>query len=414
MPIGVMDRSRLRPAGQYPGYTGSWMPDELAAQGIEKPQYDVIDTLMDVVPGAIAGGRMGGWPGAVIGGLGQGLIGAGYGIGIPALIDKADEYGLGGLAQAASMAAPLFGIAQFKNQKVVPQAERYYAKSGKKILGGPFANEADAIEFTQGLAQPGVKVTMTEAKNVLPKGEYEKGLQGKAKMDALFGRFREDYKLFDESMKGISSPELLAPNRLKLGNSKLNTYIFDLPAGLTCGSCKTAGCLEKCYATKAQLQYPDAADFRNGNMWLAKNQPQIFEDSINNQLAKIRKGGFKSKGENIVRIHSSGDFMNQDYLNRWARIVKQNPDFQFYAYTKQDKRLDFTPLTDNTNFNLVKSLLPNGEINFGKDIEKLNRHAKEFGIPEICPATMGSDVKCGGKGGCKNCLTSPYMVFKEH
>jgi hypothetical protein len=35
-----------------------------------------------------------------------------------------------------------------------------------------------------------------------------------------------------------------------------------------------------------------------------------------------------------IRIHASGDFFNQQYFDMWIDIAKDNPDVEFWAYTK--------------------------------------------------------------------------------
>lgn len=48
----------------------------------------------------------------------------------------------------------------------------------------------------------------------------------------------------------------------------------------------------------------------------------------------------------VFRIHESGDFYNQKYLDKWISIAKTFPNTVFYAYTKSD-RLDFSQLPGN-------------------------------------------------------------------
>ena len=35
-----------------------------------------------------------------------------------------------------------------------------------------------------------------------------------------------------------------------------------------------------------------------------------------------------------VRIHASGDFFNQKYFDMWLKLCSDNPDVEFWAYTK--------------------------------------------------------------------------------
>lgn len=46
------------------------------------------------------------------------------------------------------------------------------------------------------------------------------------------------------------------------------------------------------------------------------------------------------------RIHESGDFYNQEYLNKWIQIARNNPYTWFLAYTK-NWLLDFSKVPNN-------------------------------------------------------------------
>ena len=52
------------------------------------------------------------------------------------------------------------------------------------------------------------------------------------------------------------------------------------------------------------------------------------------------------KPYNVVRLHDSGDFYSQEYLNAWATIAATFPDVIFYAYTKS-LHLDMTAIPSN-------------------------------------------------------------------
>jgi hypothetical protein len=42
-------------------------------------------------------------------------------------------------------------------------------------------------------------------------------------------------------------------------------------------------------------------------------------------------------GCNAIRIHSAGDFFNQDYFDMWLKLAEQNPTIEMWAYTKSLK-----------------------------------------------------------------------------
>ena len=188
--------------------------------------------------------------------------------------------------------------------------------------------------------------------------------------------------------------------RLKKGNSKLhNVWIYDLPAIKTCLNCST--CKDTCYAMKAQRQYPNVINWRNENYKIAKNG---LVKSLSTQLDKI-----SLKDNQVVRLHSSGDFFNQAYINKWYKLIIKYPTNKFYAYTKVNEILDFSDLVKLPNFNLISSFIGK-HLNYGNNehIEHLKAKYNAF----ICPATQGKDIKCNLD--CKYCITGNKPVFKIH
>lgn len=109
------------------------------------------------------------------------------------------------------------------------------------------------------------------------------------------------------------------------------TYEFNLPAWHTCPFAKD--CKVKvdrytwkftkiwkvfsCYAAESE-RFPLARESR----W--KN----YESILNNEEIIIPK---KVK---FVRIHASGDFFSQDYFDKWLKVCKDNPNVQFWTFTK--------------------------------------------------------------------------------
>ena len=51
------------------------------------------------------------------------------------------------------------------------------------------------------------------------------------------------------------------------------------------------------------------------------------------ELIDIIESSLPVKAE-IIRIHSSGDFYNDDYFQAWVHVARNYPDKWFYAYTK--------------------------------------------------------------------------------
>ena len=195
----------------------------------------------------------------------------------------------------------------------------------------------------------------------------------------------------------------ISPNRLVKGNSKLyNILIFDLPAVETCLNCND--CKTKCYALKAQRQYTDTRIFRSTNLALFNDSAIQLKYLIVNQL--------NSTKITTVRIHSSGDFFNQEYINFWEGIVYQFPNIKFYAYTKVAELLDFSKIESLPNFNLISSFVGEYQLNFGslQYCEMLHTNHDTF----ICPATKSSDIKFRCGLNCNYCVTKKNVCFVIH
>ena len=125
---------------------------------------------------------------------------------------------------------------------------------------------------------------------------------------------------------------------LSFGNRKLPTTmgIFNLPAIKTCPG-STPECRKWCYARKAERMYPQVLPFRNKNLINSLNDS--FEDDIIEELSHKKK-------VNTVRIHESGDFYSQHYLDKWFSIARKKPNLTFFAYTK-NRKLDYSKRPKN-------------------------------------------------------------------
>ena len=176
--------------------------------------------------------------------------------------------------------------------------------------------------------------------------------------------------------------------------------IFDLPAVKSCLNCSS--CASTCYAVKAQRQYTDTRIFRDTNLHIFLHDKELLFNLIVNQLKRT-----KSK---TVRLHSSGDFFSQSYINFWDNIIGMFPDIKFYAYTKVEKFFDFSKIEQNKNFNLILSFIE-GNLNYGS-IDYCNELNKKYNT-FICPVTNGvKDIKCGK--GCNYCIDNKNVCFVEH
>jgi len=139
---------------------------------------------------------------------------------------------------------------------------------------------------------------------------------------------------------------------LSKGNMKLpkTIAIWSLPAIKTCPGAN--GCQNVCYARKAEIQYNHVVpQCRENNLRLSK--AGNFDKMMIEAITKSKR--------TIVRVHESGDFYNQTYLNSWIRIAKAMPNIRFYAYTKS-LMLDFSKMPDNFRIIVDAEILQRGEL----------------------------------------------------
>lgn len=121
-------------------------------------------------------------------------------------------------------------------------------------------------------------------------------------------------------------------------------YEWNLPTGSTCpfamdckvsvdrwtGKFKNESDGYRCYAANPE-RFPGVRNHRWSN----------FEHVKSGKKPELPKN-CKS-----VRIHASGDFFSQSYFDMWIEIANENPDVEFWAYTKSIgywvNRLDAIP-----------------------------------------------------------------------
>ena len=110
-----------------------------------------------------------------------------------------------------------------------------------------------------------------------------------------------------------------------------------------------------------------------------------------------------------VRVHESGDFYSQKYVDKWMEIAKLFQRVKFYAYTKSYK-FDFSIRPNN--FKIKLSLDPTSK-------EEALEYVPLFdGVTWISDTgeEMSEFITC--PGSCKKCSvcvnTSANVEFKKH
>lgn len=183
---------------------------------------------------------------------------------------------------------------------------------------------------------------------------------------------------------------------LKYENMKLkNQYIFTLPATKSvCGRVCPG-----CYAIKFQVRFPKTLEYRE--RMLERSKQDGFVNDIVDELNK-------SKREyTSVRIHESGEFYSQEYINKWEKIAKQLPNTKFYAFTKRMKDFDFKRIMSLPNVVIIDSMKFNG-LNYGPKEDMMKLRAEHGTM--ICPATISNNKETCGVT-CDWCWTKKAQEF---
>jgi hypothetical protein len=130
-------------------------------------------------------------------------------------------------------------------------------------------------------------------------------------------------------------PWLLGRGNSELGAEgiyhwSLPAWVVELPWGGHFNVCPSASaCAPLCYARKGTYQFSNVKAAHMRNLLLTLQDLPEFERQMTEEVQHPRyQGGY-------VRIHDSGDFHSQDYLEAWLRIIRSAKGVRFYCYTKE-------------------------------------------------------------------------------
>jgi ferredoxin len=111
---------------------------------------------------------------------------------------------------------------------------------------------------------------------------------------------------------------------------------FGLPSGKAY-SCpgETSVCSKVCYAGKLEKIYKGVRDTLLHNWNLLKDADHdTMEALLQDMIDDFKKDCDKRNAEKLFRIHWDGDFFSDEYAFVWKHIVLNNPDVQFWVYTR--------------------------------------------------------------------------------
>ena len=155
-------------------------------------------------------------------------------------------------------------------------------------------------------------------------------------------------------------------------------YAFERD-GYRMNTCPSAlACRGVCYAKQGRYTMPNVAAARRHNLDTYLADRDAFIAGAIADLAKY------ATRYNVVRVHDSGDFFEQDYLDAWATIARAHPGIIFYAYTKS-LDLSFTGIP--SNLRITQSVGGRHDALIDPDFS----HARIFADTEEAIATMAAD-----------------------
>ena len=111
---------------------------------------------------------------------------------------------------------------------------------------------------------------------------------------------------------------------------------FGLPAGkeFSCPGA-TSVCESVCYAGKLEKLFKGVKVNLLHNWDLLKDADlQTMYTLLSEMIAEFKTDCVKKNAPLLFRIHWDGDFFNDDYTNAWRMVIEEQPDIQFWVYTR--------------------------------------------------------------------------------
>lgn len=124
--------------------------------------------------------------------------------------------------------------------------------------------------------------------------------------------------------------------RFSPANKKTGAPSFSIPPGLTCPG-QTSICNKLCYAMKGNFNTRSSQMYWGNYLLLLEVGEEVLMRACLYEMVlralPLQRGYF--------RLHVSGDFFSQPYLNAWCGVAQMLPRINFWAYTRSFM-LDFT------------------------------------------------------------------------
>jgi hypothetical protein len=122
----------------------------------------------------------------------------------------------------------------------------------------------------------------------------------------------------------------------KNGKQAAIANTFGLPAGknFSCPGA-TSVCESVCYAGKLEKVFPSVKVNLLHNWNLLKDEDlQGMYTLLSEMIADFKADCVKKNAPMLFRIHWDGDFFSDTYTQAWKMVIDEQPDIQFWVYTR--------------------------------------------------------------------------------
>lgn len=122
----------------------------------------------------------------------------------------------------------------------------------------------------------------------------------------------------------------------KNGKQAAIANTFGLPAGkeFSCPGA-TSICESVCYAGKLEKLFKGVKTNLLHNWELLRNADRMeMFTLLSEMIADFKADCVKKDAPMLFRIHWDGDFFNDDYTHAWRMVIEEQPDIQFWVYTR--------------------------------------------------------------------------------
>ena len=175
-----------------------------------------------------------------------------------------------------------------------------------------------------------------------------------------------------------SNDRKVANSISKSGKTPNIANTFGLPAGkdYSCPNA-TSVCSSVCYAGKLEKLYKGVKENLLHNWELLRNADKdTMVELLSDMIKDFKADCDKRKAPKLFRIHWDGDFFNDTYAYAWKTVIENNPDIQFWVYTRVPTAA------------IILNNIPNLSLYFSTDDENVN-HAKNMKVLGIKLAYLG-------------------------